>query len=265
MTAVAPHRRHRHLVLPAFSGRSDRDGGRTDRSRHRGARACGACRRAVASAGAARRRGRRHPLPLLPLRAGPGAERLRVRRRPPGGCLDEVGGLRGGAARVRCRRAHGAPRRAQTPRDADPRPLGDPERGDRRRRRDDLPLVISLHGSDIFVAERNRLAGWAARRAFGRADRVTGCSADLRDRAVALGADDRRAETLLHGVDADRFTPSAETRARVRARHGIGADDSGRVRGGTPGPQERVRVPDRCRRGAGAASSAAAARHRWRR
>ena len=90
----------------------------------------------------------------------------------------------------------------------------------------DLPLVISLHGSDIFVAERNRLAGWAARRAFRRADRVTGCSADLRDRAVALGADDRRAETLLHGVDADRFTPSADTRARVRAKHGIGADDS---------------------------------------
>ena len=55
---------------------------------------------------------------------------------------------------------------------------------------DDLPLVISLHGSDLFVAERNRLAGWAARRAFRRADRVTGCSADLRDRAVALGADD---------------------------------------------------------------------------
>ena len=90
---------------------------------------------------------------------------------------------------------------------------------------DDLPLVISLHGSDLFVAERNRLAGWAARRAFRRADRVTGCSADLRDRAVALGADDGRAETLLHGVDADRFTPSAETRARVRAGHGIGADD----------------------------------------
>lgn len=89
----------------------------------------------------------------------------------------------------------------------------------------DLPLVISLHGSDIFVAERNPLVGWAARRAFQRADRVTGCSADLRDRAVVLGADDDRAETLLHGVDADRFTPNAETRARVRAEHGIGADD----------------------------------------
>lgn len=89
----------------------------------------------------------------------------------------------------------------------------------------DLPLVISLHGSDIFVAERNGLARLAAGHAFRRADRVTGCSADLRDRAVALGADDSRAETLLHGVDASRFTPNADTRARVRAEHGIGADD----------------------------------------
>ena len=89
----------------------------------------------------------------------------------------------------------------------------------------DLPLVISLHGSDIFLAEHNRLARWAARRAFRRADRVTGCSADLRDRAAALGADGLRAETLLHGVDANRFMPSAETRARVRAGHGIGAAD----------------------------------------
>ena len=43
---------------------------------------------------------------------------------------------------------------------------------------------------------------------------------------MALGANDDRAETLLHGVDADRFTPNAETRARVRAKHGIGANDA---------------------------------------
>ena len=89
----------------------------------------------------------------------------------------------------------------------------------------DLPLVISLHGSDIFLAEHDWLARWAARRAFRRADRITGCSADLRDRAVALGADDGRAEALLHGVDAGRFTPNAETRATVRAEHGIRTDD----------------------------------------
>ena len=77
----------------------------------------------------------------------------------------------------------------------------------------DLPLVISLHGSDIFVAERNRLAGWAARRAFGRADRVTGCSADLRDRAVALGAD---AATRKRCCTASTPTGSRRTPRRAR-------------------------------------------------
>ena len=85
-----------------------------------------------------------------------------------------------------------------------------------------LPIVISLHGSDLFLAERNRVAGVAARAAFRRADRVTACSTDLRDRAVALGADDARTETLLHGVDVARFAPDPDTRRRVRAAHGLG-------------------------------------------
>ena len=87
-----------------------------------------------------------------------------------------------------------------------------------------LPVVVSLHGSDLFLAERNRVAGVAARAAFRRADRVTACSTDLRDRAVALGADDARTETLLHGVDVERFAPDPGARARVRARHGLGDD-----------------------------------------
>ena len=87
-----------------------------------------------------------------------------------------------------------------------------------------LPIVVSLHGSDLFLAERNRIVGMAARAAFRRADRVTACSTDLRRRAVALGADDARTETLLHGVDVDRFAPDPDTRRRVRAAHGLGDD-----------------------------------------
>src|SRR5258705_2056915 len=51
-----------------------------------------------------------------------------------------------------------------------------------------LPLVVSLHGSDVFVAERAAVARTAARRVFGRAGFVTACSDDLARRAVALGA-----------------------------------------------------------------------------
>jgi glycosyltransferase involved in cell wall biosynthesis len=83
------------------------------------------------------------------------------------------------------------------------------------------PLVISLHGSDIFIAERHRLAALAARRAFARASWVTACSHDLRDRALALGARPDRMSIVPYGVDTDRFAPSAEARQHVRARLGI--------------------------------------------
>lgn len=84
------------------------------------------------------------------------------------------------------------------------------------------PLVVSLHGSDVFIAERNALAGRAARSVFGRAGWVTACSDDLRDRAVALGARADRSETVPYGVDTQRFTPDAQVRADVRGELGVG-------------------------------------------
>ena len=84
-----------------------------------------------------------------------------------------------------------------------------------------VPLVISLHGSDVFVAERHRLARIAARSAFGRARWVTACSEDLRSRAAALGADSARSNVIPYGVDSERFHPDADLRARGRALLGI--------------------------------------------
>jgi glycosyltransferase involved in cell wall biosynthesis len=84
-----------------------------------------------------------------------------------------------------------------------------------------LPLVISLHGSDVFVAERFRAARAAAGMAFRRAGAVTACSADLAARAVALGADPARIEVVPYGVDTSRFAPGPETRAAVREALGI--------------------------------------------
>ena len=79
-----------------------------------------------------------------------------------------------------------------------------------------LPLVVSLHGSDVFVAERSAPARVAARRAFRSAGFVTACSDDLARRAVALGADPARIETVPYGVDVDRFHPDATVRAERR-------------------------------------------------
>ena len=87
-----------------------------------------------------------------------------------------------------------------------------------------LPLVISLHGSDVFVAETLAPARAAARAAFRRAGAVTACSEDLARRAMAIGADANRMEVVPYGVDVARFRPDAAGRAAVRAAAGV-ADD----------------------------------------
>jgi glycosyltransferase involved in cell wall biosynthesis len=84
------------------------------------------------------------------------------------------------------------------------------------------PLVVSLHGSDVFVAERRALVGRAARHVFTRAKWITACSDDLHRRAVALGAPANRIETLPYGVDVARFAPSPAARADVRRRFDLG-------------------------------------------
>ena len=87
-----------------------------------------------------------------------------------------------------------------------------------------LPLVLSLHGSDVFVAERHVMSRRAAVFAFQRAAWVTACSDDLRRRAVTMGAAPQCIEVLPYGVDADRFSPDLSARARIR-RHLRVTDD----------------------------------------
>lgn len=85
-----------------------------------------------------------------------------------------------------------------------------------------LPLVVSLHGSDVFVAERNAMIGRIARGVFARAGAVTACSDDLHQRALALGAPAASTVTVPYGVDTLRFAPDAARRATVRQAHGVG-------------------------------------------
>jgi glycosyltransferase involved in cell wall biosynthesis len=81
-----------------------------------------------------------------------------------------------------------------------------------------VPLVVSLHGSDVFLAERLAPARALARRALRGAGAVTACSGDLRDRAIRLGAAPERTRTVPYGVDAAAFSPdlpSADFRRRL--------------------------------------------------
>jgi glycosyltransferase involved in cell wall biosynthesis len=86
------------------------------------------------------------------------------------------------------------------------------------------PLVVSLHGSDVFVAERHAVARRLAGSVFRRAGWITACSQDLAERATHLGADPARLEVVPYGVDVARFAPSPDARRAVRDRLGIGEE-----------------------------------------
>jgi glycosyltransferase involved in cell wall biosynthesis len=85
------------------------------------------------------------------------------------------------------------------------------------------PVVVSLHGSDVFLAERLLPARVLARRALRQAGAVTACSADLRRRALRLGARPERTSVIPYGVDLEGFSPHVK-RAGVRARLGVPED-----------------------------------------
>ena len=85
------------------------------------------------------------------------------------------------------------------------------------------PLVVSLHGSDVFVAERLAPARWLARRALRAAGAVTACSSDLFQRALRLGAPAARTRVVPYGVDLQRFSPAVKA-AGIRARLGVPED-----------------------------------------
>lgn len=86
------------------------------------------------------------------------------------------------------------------------------------------PLVVSLHGSDVTVAERpgpmRAAAGWVLRSASA----VIACSPDLAERALRLGAAPATTCTIPYGVDTDQFRPDPAARARLRQHLGIDDD-----------------------------------------
>jgi len=85
------------------------------------------------------------------------------------------------------------------------------------------PLVVSLHGSDVYLAERLTPIRGLARLALRAAGSLTACSDDLRRRAIALGASHERIHTVPYGVDLKAFAPEAPS-CHVRERWGVSKD-----------------------------------------
>ncbi len=84
-----------------------------------------------------------------------------------------------------------------------------------------IPLVISMHGSDVSMAERNRMFGWIARLIFRSAAAATACSGDLHRRALALGALPTKTIVLPYGVTVEAFSPEYADRKWVFAHFGM--------------------------------------------
>lgn len=70
------------------------------------------------------------------------------------------------------------------------------------------PHVVSLHGSDLFVANSRSIFRSAARFVFRNASQVIACSQYLAEQAIALGAEASRVHFVPYGVDELRFAPA---------------------------------------------------------
>jgi glycosyltransferase involved in cell wall biosynthesis len=87
-----------------------------------------------------------------------------------------------------------------------------------------VPLVVSLHGSDVFLAGRAFPLSLTAAAIFRSAGAITACSGELRERAIRLGAPTARSRVIPYGVDAASFTADPADRLLLRAELGLPAD-----------------------------------------
>ncbi len=91
-------------------------------------------------------------------------------------------------------------------------------------RRLGIPLAVSIPGSDARVAGQNPLFRAMARFAFRQAVLLTANSVELRDAAIALGADPGKFDLIIYGTDPDALRPNPEGVPELRARLGIPDD-----------------------------------------
>ena len=86
-----------------------------------------------------------------------------------------------------------------------------------------LPLVVSLHGSDMAVSERSRAIGRATRWSLRRCAAVTAPSGELLERARRLGATGLL-ERVTYGADAEAFEVEPYAAQALRRRLGLGSE-----------------------------------------
>lgn len=84
-----------------------------------------------------------------------------------------------------------------------------------------LPMIISMHGSDVFVAEQSKPVQMVARWCYRAASAITAPSEDLVRRAIRLGAPRSRCRVVPYGVDPGTFTRIEDARPLLRDELGL--------------------------------------------
>jgi glycosyltransferase involved in cell wall biosynthesis len=86
-----------------------------------------------------------------------------------------------------------------------------------------IPFIISLHGSDIFMADRNFLFRAIARWTFKQSSYVTACSQELYDRAKKINKD-INIELIPWGANPEIFKPTVD-RTKIREKYGWSSEE----------------------------------------
>jgi glycosyltransferase involved in cell wall biosynthesis len=84
-----------------------------------------------------------------------------------------------------------------------------------------VPLIISLHGSGIYLSKKNALFRALGRFVFKASDGVTACSPVLRDGALELSANPEKAKVIPYGADVETFAPGNADADSLKERLGI--------------------------------------------
>ena len=96
-----------------------------------------------------------------------------------------------------------------------------------------IPFVVSLHGSDMYVAQSKPIFSLVARWIFRRADAVTACSRELLHAAKRLGAPEE-SHLLAWGADPEKFHPKPPQPPNSGGNHDSAGLRGGGSRGGFP-------------------------------